>query len=451
MGSLKAAQKLFDEIPERNAVLWGTMMRVYLKFSEPIKVFELLFEMRTFGLELDAFTSECAIRACGNISADREGKSVHGFCTRQNFIDSNIYLQTSLIEMYLKCGLLDFGLRLFEGAKIKDVVLWTATIAGFAKNGRAWEAAALFRQMLEQSISPNPITLSSVLLACTHIGSLQRGKSLHGYMIRKEVEMDVVSYTSLIDMYAKCGLISEAYTVFRKMPTKNTFTWSAMISGFGINGLFDEAIEVFNQMRSENQIPNSITFVSVLSACSHSGRVEEGWNYLKLMSMDYGITAVEEHIACMVDLLGRAGKIDEALSFIRDMPMKPGASAWGALLSACRLHRRVEIVEEAAKKLLPLEPDKTAVYVLLSNVYGDAGMWENVNKIRLKVGENGFYKTAGFSSIEVDKKIRFFFSETRLARGYTQVEGVCISLQEIMKRLISYVPDNGSVHYDVGG
>ncbi|KAL6978641.1 hypothetical protein U1Q18_020308 [Sarracenia purpurea var. burkii] len=432
-GSLEDAQKLFDEISKWNTVICGAMMKGYLRSSKPVKVFELLSKMRTSGFELDPFTSECLVRACGNASAAEEGKSIHGFCLKQNFINSNIYLQTSLVDMYLKCGLLNFGLSLFKEVTIKDVVLWTAMITGFAKCGRGSEAITLFRQMLGESIIPNLITLTSILLACSYMGSLQLGKSVHGHMIRNGFQLDVVNYTSLIDMYANCGLIIGAYSVFKEMPMKNVFSWSAMINGFGTHGLCDEAIALFDQMKLHNQIPNSITFVSILSACSHSGRVEEGWNYFKLMSKDYGITPTSEHFACIVDLLGRAGKIDEALCFIRDMPMEPTASVWGAVLSACRIHKRVDIAKMVAEKLFPLESDKSVVYVLLCTIYGDAGMWESMKKMRIEIGVNGLHKSVGFTSIEVDKKFYFFSSKDRLAFGGTHVEAVLTCLQEQMR------------------
>ncbi|KAK9281302.1 hypothetical protein L1049_004199 [Liquidambar formosana] len=388
MGSLEDARKMFEGISERSSVIWGAMMKGYLQFSREVEVFELFSRMRRSGLELDSFTLEGLVRACGNRFAGREGKAVHGLCIKQNFIDSNICLQTSLVDMYMKCGLLDFAVKLSEEVCDKDVVLWSAMIAGFAKNGRALEAMSLFRQMLKESITPNSITFASILLACSNLGSLKQGMSVHGYMVRNGVELDMVNYTSFIDMYAKCGGIVAAHRVFNEMPEKNIFSWSAMINGFGIHGLYSEAFALFDQMRSENQLPNSVTFVSVLSACSHSGRVEEGWTYFKSMKT-YGIVPMEEHFACMVDLLGRAGKIDEALSLIRNMPMEPSASAWGALLGACRIHKQVELAEEVSKKLLPLESDQSSVYVLLSNIYADVGMWESVKKMRLKMGETG--------------------------------------------------------------
>ncbi|CAK9150026.1 unnamed protein product [Ilex paraguariensis] len=448
LGCLDNAEKVFESVPERNVVIWGAMMKGHLKFSNEFKVFELFSEMRSSGFELDPFTSESLIRACGNVYAGKEGRACHGFCVKRNFIDYSMCLKASLVDMYMKCGLADLAMKLFIEIPEKDVVLWTVMVTGFVKNGRAWEAVGCFKQMFEDSATPNSVTLSGILLACTHMGSLQHGKSVHGYMLRNGVELDMVNCTSFIDMYAKCGCIAAANKFFNQMPKKNVFTWSAMINGFGMHGLYSEAIVVFNQMRSEDQVPNAVTFVSVLSACSHSGRVEEGWNYFKSMSRDYGIAPTEEHFACIINLLGRAGKMDEALSIISNMPMDPGASSWGALLSACRIHKRIELAEEVAKRLLPLETDSSSVYVLLSNIYADLGMWDMVKKIRMEFDEKGVHKSAGFASIEVEKNFYIFRSEDKGTYDNTQIKGVWTSIHEQMREL-GYVPDIGFVHHDI--
>ena len=448
LGSLEEAHKVFEEVPLKNSVIWGVMIKGYLNFSEEFGVFELFSRMRRSGFELDPFVVEGLIQACGNVYAGKEGKTFHGLCIKKNFIDSNFFLQTSLVDMYMKCGFLDFALKLFEEISYRDVVVWSAIIAGFARNGRALESISMFRQMLADSVTPNSVTFASIVLACSSLGSLKQGRSVHGYMIRNGVELDVKNYTSFIDMYAKCGCIVTAYRVFCQIPEKNVFSWSTMINGFGMHGLCAEALNLFYEMRSVNQLPNSVTFVSVLSACSHSGRIEEGWSHFKSMSRDYGITPVEEHYACMVDLLGRAGKIDEALSFINNMPTEPGASAWGALLGACRIHRRAELAEEVAKKLLPLESDQSGVYVMLSNIYADVGMWEMVKKTRLKMCEKGLLKIVGFTSIEIEEKLYLFSSEDRFAYKNTQIESLWNSLKERMREL-GYVPDLRFVLHDV--
>ncbi|OVA02448.1 Pentatricopeptide repeat [Macleaya cordata] len=413
-GSLEETRKVFDKIYERNSVSWGAMMKGCLKFSKDLEVFELFDQMKKFGFELDPYSLDGLVQACGNVCAGKDGSALH--------------------------GLIDFAVELFIELEEKDVVMWSTIIAGLTKNGRACEAISFFRRMLDESIMPNEITFSSVILACSQLGTLQQGKSVHGFAIRNGIKLDVVNCTSLIDMYAKCGSIEVSRRVFNVMPERDVFSWSVMINGFGIHGLYYEALSVFTSMRSQKHVPNSITFVSILSACSHSGKVEEGWDFFELMSRDFGITPIEEHYACMVDLLSRAGKIEEAESLIEKMPMDPGASIWGALLSACRIHKRVELAEKVAEKLLVLEPDQSSVYVMLSNIYAAAGKWEMVKKIRRKMSKKGLQKIIGFSSIEIEQKVYVFGAKDRLSYNKTGVESVLIFLRYQMQEL-GYMPD----------
>ncbi|CAA7026457.1 unnamed protein product [Microthlaspi erraticum] len=305
--------------------------------------------------------------------------------------------------MYVKCGLLDNARKLFErSVDDRNVVMWTTLISGFAKCERGIEAFDLFRGMMRESILPNQCTLAALLVSCSSLGSPRQGRSVHGYMIRREIEMDAVNFTSFIDMYGRCGNVEMARKVFDIMPERNVISWSSMINAFGMNGLLEEALDCFDRMKSQSLVvPNSVTFVSLLSACSHSGNVREGRKQFESMTRDYGIAPEEEHYACMVDLLGRAGEIREAKSFIDNMPVKPMASAWGALLNACRIHKEVELAEEVAEKVLSMEPGETGVYVLLSNIYADAGMWEMVNCVRQKMGIKGYRKPVGLSATQV--------------------------------------------------
>lgn len=416
LSCLDDARKLFDGISDRSySVAWGALINGYVKFSMEIEAFGLFRQMRKSGLELDAFTAVGLVRACGNVCAGREGDMLHGYCVKRELLSSNVCLRTAIVDMYTKCGLLDSSQKLFDEIPEKDVVLWSAMVAGFAQNGKAFDSLSFFRRMFEEGIVPNMVTIASVLLACSHCGALRQGKSVHGYVFRNGVELDVVTYTAFIDMYAKCGCIMAAYKIFNQIPHHNVFSWSAMINGFGMHGLSAEALALFNRMQYERQVPNSVTFVAILSACSHSGKVKEGWELFKTMSRDYGITPREEHYACMVDLLGRVGQFDEALSFIERMPVEPGASIWGALLGACAIHKRVELAEMVAKKLLVIAPDQPDAYVQLSNTYARVEMWDRVKKVRMMMHEKGLKKNTGFSLIDVDKRLHTFTASNRLA------------------------------------
>lgn len=400
-GGMEDAQKVFDEMTLRSSVLWGVLMKGYLRYSRDSEVFRLFYLMREAGLRVDALALICLVKACGNVFAGREGKAVHGLSIRRSFIEQSGYLQASVVDMYVKCRLLDNAREVFETSVDKNVVMWTTLVSGFAKCERAVEAFDLFRQMLGEYVLPNQCTLAALLVSCSSLGSQRHGRSVHGYMMRNEIEMDAVNFTSFIDMYARCGNIQMARKVFDMMPERNVISWSSMINAFGINGMFEEALDCFGEMKSRNLTPNSVTFVSLLSACSHSGNVQEGRKQFVSMTRDYGIAPEEEHYACMVDLLGRAGEVEEAKSFIDNMPVKPIASAWGALLNACRIHKKVELAEEIAEKLLSMEHNESSVYVLLSNIYADAGMWEMVNSVRRKMGIKGYTKPVGLSAIEL--------------------------------------------------
>ncbi|CAN6813865.1 unnamed protein product [Brassica oleracea] len=351
-GRMEDAQKVFDEITLRSSVLWAVLMK------------------GEAGLGVDnALTLICLVKACGNVFAGKEGKSVHSLSIRRGFIDQSGYLQASVVDMYVKCRLLDNAREMFGTSVDKNVVMWTTLVSGFAKCERAVEAFDLFRQMLRESVLPSQCTLAALLVSCSSSGTQRHGRSVHGYMIRNEIEMDDVNFTSFIDMYARCGNILMARKVFDMMPERNVISWSSMINAFGINGI-------------------------------HSGNIE-GRKQFVSMTSDYGIAPEEEHYACMVDLLGRAGEVGEAKSFIDNMPVKPMASAWGALLNACRIHKNVDLAEEIAEKLLSMGSNESSVYVLLSNIYADAGMWEMVNSVRSKMGMKGYTKPMGLSAIGV--------------------------------------------------
>lgn len=447
-GSLEDAEKVFDRVPVGISPVWGLMMKGYLRESMEVQVFGLFDRMKELGIGLDPCSAVCLARACGNVGAAKEGRVIHGLCIKKKFWDSNIYLQTSLVDMYGKSGFRDFARTLFDEMPHKDVVSWSSMIAGLAQCGRAHESLLVFRDMLGNLIVPNEVTLASVFLACSHLGALQQGKSVHAYMIRNEVELDVVTNTALLDMYAKCGSMDLAYKVFNAMPERNVISWSAMIAGFGMHGMCQKALTLFDEMRSENLVPNSVTFVSVLSACSHSGKVQEGRFYFESMRKDYKITPKNEHYSCMVDLLGRAGLIEEAESLIQEIPQEPGASVWGALLGACRIHKRVELAEQVANKLFVLEPDQPGAHILLSNIYAAAEMWDMVRKTREMMNERALRKTIGFSTIEVDKRVHLFNAMNGRDRRHTRIIEFSHVLSNQIKEL-GYVPDLSFILDDV--
>ncbi|KAG0502919.1 hypothetical protein HPP92_002991 [Vanilla planifolia] len=441
LGSLSDAEKVFKQAPVMIPNVWGLMMKGYSRASMDLQVLESFERMKELGVKLDTCAAVCLARAYSNFAAAKQGCAIHGLCIKSSSMGSNVFLQTSLLDMYVKSGFTDYANKLFGEMPCKDIVSWSTVVGGLAQCGRAYESLRVFEQMLANSIVPNAVTLASVLLACSHLGVLQLGRSIHGYIQRREVELDTVAYTALLDMYAKCGSIQTASKVFDQMPTRNVFTWSAMIGGLGIHGAVSRALDLFDQMKSKNMLPNSVTFVSLLSSCSHSGKVKEGREYFSSMTRDYGITATNEHYSCMVDLLGRAGFIEEAVVLIEQMPMQPAPTVWGALLGACRIHQRLELAEQVANKIFVLERDLAGTHVLLSNIYGASEKWDMAKKTREVMNQRGLQKKLAFSSIEIDKSVYIFSamdgsrcSDPRIAEVLAVVRFQLEELGYVLKR-----------------
>eukprot|EP01018_Ginkgo_biloba_P038696 Gb_15811 [translate_table: standard] len=318
-------------------------------------------------------TMVSVVQACAHLAALQQAKWIHGCVIRRGFELDDV-VGTALVDMYAKCGSIEIAQQLFNKMSKRNVVSWSAMITAYAQSGHANEALVCFNQMQLAGMKPNLVTMVSVLPACAYLASLQQGRWIHGHIIRSGFESDVVVMTALIDMYAKCGSIDVARKLFDNMPEKNVVSWNTMIAGYGTHGHGEDAIAIFTEMLQTGIKPNDISLLSVLSACSHAGLVDEGWHYFDCMIRDYCITPRMEHYACMVDLLGRAGHLNEAQDFIKNMPLEPGASVWGALLNACRMHCNIKL----------------------------AGRWDCVAKVRATMKDKGLKKTPGWSLIEME-------------------------------------------------
>jgi pentatricopeptide repeat protein len=314
----------------------------------------------------------------------------------------------TMMAGYFQHGRLMDAHCLFHGMPEKDVVSWTGMIAGYTQNGHSEEALKLFLKMKQQGINPNRSTFASVLSACASIAALEQGKQIHDHILKTEYSSDVVVGNALVTMYSKCGRINVAYQVFGQMTEQDVVSWTAIITGFAQHGSGKKALELFDRMQQVGIKPNHVTFVGVLTACSHSCLLDEGWQHFYSMTRDYGITPGVDHYACMVDLLGRMGLMTEAEDFIKNMPLQPDPVVWKALLGACAVHRNLEVGERVAKELFKLEPQNSAAYVLLSNIYATTGRWDDVTKVRFMMKNIGVQKEAGCSWIEIKNKVHAF-------------------------------------------
>lgn len=312
-------------------------------------------------------------------------------------------MRNSLLDVYASCGRVGLCRKAFDEMRHRDVVSWTVLIMGYRNAGRYEDALVTFEQMQYAGVAPNRVTMVNALAACGGCGAVEIGTWIHDFIRREGWELDVKLGTSLIDMFGKCGRIEEGLAVFRRMPEKNAFTWNAVIQGLALAKSGEEAVWWFNRMEQEGIKADEVTLVAVLCACSHSGLVEMGRQIFgDLVSGRYGFSPSVKHYACMVDILTRAGRLEEAFECVKVMPHKPTKSIWGSLLAGARAHGNLDLYEFVAWKLIELEPENGAYHVMLSNMFAEMGRWDDVEKVRGMMKHRGFKKDLGCSSVELE-------------------------------------------------
>ncbi|URD85612.1 PPR repeat [Musa troglodytarum] len=317
----------------------------------------------------------------------------------------------TMISGYVQCGIMDEALELFMRMPKKDVVSWNTMIAGFIQNGFYVEALQHFKMMRKEGKDPDWSTFACALSGCANLAALQVGTQLHNLLLKSGHIIDIFAGNALITMYARCGRILTARQVFDEMVSVDLVSWNSLIAGHALNGYAKAAISIFQEMKKNGVAPDEVTFIGLLSACSHAGMVDDGLELFYSMSRDYPITPVAEHYACVVDLLGRAGRLGEALKLVKGMPIKANAGIWGSLLGACRMHKNPEVANVAAEKLFEFEPHTTSNYVLLSNIHAEAGSWGEVERVRVLMKERGVWKQPARSWIEIKNEVRSFSSD----------------------------------------
>ncbi|CAA6654045.1 unnamed protein product [Spirodela intermedia] len=412
---MEDARKLFDGMPDRDQVSWNSIISGYASCGRTSCSLQLFDEMpasgnappkrRHDGLPLAACSSSCNWPA---------GRWVSSFID-VNAVPVNVMVTTALVDMHCRCGALTEARRRFDEAPQKNLATWNAMMTGYVRGGRPESAVNLFSHMTATSLAPNEITLVNLLSAFASMGALERGKEAHVDLARSGADVNVFLSTALVDMYAKCGEITLACLVFVKAARKDLGLWNAMVTGLAAHGLAAEALTVFSQMSSAGAAPNEVTFVGILSACSHAGLVDAGRENFRKMRKVYGLKPDLEHYACMVDLLGRAGHVEEALAMVEDMEMEPDFVIWGSLLNACRIHHEIELAEKISKAVV-FSSSKVAnlgCSVLLSNIFASAGMWAEVARVRRLMKETGERKVSGCSWMEAEGAMhRFLVKDT---------------------------------------
>ncbi|KAL7181201.1 hypothetical protein ACSBR1_040136 [Camellia fascicularis] len=446
-GFVEFGRMVFDMVPGlvRDVVTWNSVISGYVQSdccANALKVFgELLDDCAVRPNEV---TVVSALTACGRNGFLDLGTKVHGFSVVSGF-DLDVFLGSSLVDMYAKCGQLEDARKVFDRIPNRNIVCWTSMIAGYVQSDLYKDAIDLFREMQVVGVRVDSPTIACVISACGHLGALHQGRWVHGYCERNHIEMNLPVKNALIDMYSKCGDIEKAVEIFHGITEKDVFSWTAMISGLAMNGQSDKALHFFSQMEMSNDVrPNEVTFLGVLSACSHSGFVDKGFYYFEAMTRCYGLTPWLEHYGCMVDLLGRANLLVEAVKFIKSLPIRSDVVIWRSLLFACRSHGNVELAEFAANKIEELEPRKCGARVLLSNVYASASRWSDVKRVRKNMFVHGTQKQPGCSLVEVKGLVSEFFVADS---SHTQIDNISETIFGINKILQSDSFDSSILHY----
>ncbi|XP_059076511.1 pentatricopeptide repeat-containing protein At2g13600-like [Cryptomeria japonica] len=409
-GALDEASRIFKEMPQRDVASWNAIITGYAQNRLADKALEIFKQMQLEGIKPNSGTITSILTACGRIGALEQSLEIHQKLIQSGFL-SDVVIVTALIDVYAKCGsiqkarelfdnihhpdlaswtamikgyalngVLDEALMLFKEMPQRDVVSWNAIIAGCLQNGFFDEALEIFRNMQLAGVKPDSSTFARILPACSKLGALEQGMEIHQKIIETGLLPDAFG-TALIKMYAKCGIIQKARRLFNKIGQPGVFSWNAIIAGYAMHGYSEDAIELFELMKHTGINPNHLSFVFVLFACSHAGLVDDGCKYFNHMTESYCIMHRMYHYVCTVDLLSRAGYLEEALNFVFKMPIIPDMVVWMCLLGGCRLYKDIGIGEFVAKLLLELDPENAAPYVLLSNIYAEAGRWGDAQKI----------------------------------------------------------------------
>ncbi|KAA3482271.1 pentatricopeptide repeat-containing protein [Gossypium australe] len=439
LGMVKPARQLFDQMPERDVVSWNTMVIAYARsgfFEEATKFYK---ELRGLCIGYNEFSFAGVLTVCVKSRELQLTRQVHNQVFVSGFL-SNLVISSSVVDAYVKCGMMGEARKLFDEMKVRDIIVWTTLVSGFAqwgdmesandlfdkmpeknpvswtalisgyvRNGMGDTALELFTRMMVSRVRPDQFTFSNCLCACASVASLTHGKQIHACLIRTNFMPNTIVISSLIDMYSKCGSLKVSKLIFYLTSNKqDPVLWNTMISALAQHGHGEEAMKMFDDMVKQGVKPDRTTFVVIINACSHSGLVAEGLRYFKSMSSDHDIAPDQQHYACLIDLLGRAGRFDMLMNHLENMPCNPGKLVWNALLGVSRIQGNIELGKKAAEQLIELEPQSSAAYVLLSSIYGTLGKWESVERVRHLMSKRQVRKEVALSWIELENKVHAF-------------------------------------------
>ncbi|WOL11579.1 pentatricopeptide repeat-containing protein [Canna indica] len=437
-GRLREARCVYDRVHGKDVILATALVVGYTQNGEYSEAIELFGRIVKDGIHPNDFTFASVLIACGNTGDLRKGLAIHGIMAK---IGNKLCCssQTSLLTMYSRCGLIDDAMKVFVDILDPSTVTWTAIIGCMVCNHREELALSMLRGMIHSSVRPNAFTLSTALRACSALALFEQGKLIHAFAIKLGLDSNRFVCVALIDTYGKCGRIEMAKIIFDDLPGLDVVTMNCMINAYAQNGHGVEALRLFETMKVPSLEPNGATFTGVLSGCTNAGLVEEGRRVFSFIVDKYKCGPSSDHYACMVDILGRAGKLEEAERLVCEH-RNPDKVLWRSLLSACRLHGKLEMAKRVARNILKLDPADDGTYILLSNIYASLGQWDEVISMKSAMRKMKLKKEPAMSWIEVDRKYHTFMAGDR---DHLQAEEIYKELEELIRRTkeLGYVPN----------
>ncbi|KAK9139768.1 hypothetical protein Scep_009449 [Stephania cephalantha] len=431
-GCCALGRLVFDEMVERNVITWTAAISGLAQSEHCEESLLVFLKMRRESVDPNSLTCSSSLLACSGLGALWEGREIHGLILKLGY-EGDLCVGSALMDVYSKCRCMEDAWRVFNFAEELDEVSMTVILVGLAQNGSEEDAIQMFTKMVKAGYTIDSNVVSAVLGALSADMSLALGKQIHSIVIKKNFSSNTFVCNGLINMYSKCGDSEESIQIFNGMSQRNSVSWNSMIAAFARHGYGFEVLKLFEGMRSEGVEPTDVTFLSLLHACSHMGFVKEGMEFFESMTKVYGITPRMEHYACAVDMLGRAGNLNEAKNFIESLPIDPGIQVWQALLGACSIHGDSHVGKYAAEKLISASPESITPYILMSNIYSSEGRWEERAKAIKKMKEIGMKKETGMSWIEIEKELHSFVVEDRLHPKTEIIHNVLVELTNQMR------------------
>ncbi|XP_064993558.1 pentatricopeptide repeat-containing protein At5g50390, chloroplastic-like [Musa acuminata AAA Group] len=446
-GMMVDARHLFDDMPDRNTVSWSIMISGLVEVGSYEEAFNLFFLMWEDVSDASPRMFATIIRATAGLGFILAGRQFHSCVIKMGFY-KNIFISCALIDMYSKCGCIEEAQWVFDEMPEKTVVGWNTIIAGYALHGYSEKALDMYYEMCSANVQMDHFTYSIFFRICARLGSLEHAKQAHAGLVRNGFGLDIVANTALVDLYCKWGRMEDARNVFEKMPRRNLLSWNALIGGYGNHGMGIEAVKMYEKMREEGMVPDHVTFLAVLGACNYSGLLDKGREIFEMMSRNPSTKPRAMHYACMIELFGREGLLDEAYALIKNAPFRPTKNMWAALLTACRIHKNLELGKFAAEQLFGLGPEKLSNYIVLLNIYNSSGRVDEAAKVVEALKRRGIRLLPACSWIEIKKQPhKFLFGDKSHPQSLKIYEKLDSLMSEIVER--GYVPDWKSLLPDV--